>query len=211
MQQNKTIFKQTADWRNLRLYQKSDVLYQLTVVFCRRFLPAYGDRTVDQMVQAARSGKQNIVEGSEDGKTSTESELRLINIARGSIAELREDYEDYAKIHGLPLWDGTHPRFDNMLRFCREHNDFADYAPLASRATDEEFCNMAVTVCRFTDRMMASYLEYLEQRFVTEGGIKERMHSARTGFRQEQDARMNALEQENRRLKELLKQHGIPF
>ena len=211
MQKDKTIFKTTADWRNLRLYRKSDVLYQLTVVFCRRFQPAYGDRTVDQMVQAARSGKQNIVEGSEDGMTSTESELKLINIARGSIAELREDYEDYAKSHGLPLWDGKHPRFDNMLRFCREHNDFADYAPLASRATAEEFCNVAVTVCRFTDRMMASYLEYLERRFVTEGGIKERMHSARTGFRQEQDARLLRLEEENKRLKELLKQHGIPF
>ena len=70
---------------------------------------------------------------------------------------------------------------------------------------------MAITVCRMTDKMLVSYLEYLEQRFVTEGGVKERMHSARTGYRQEQDAKMAALEQENRRLKELLKQHGIPF
>ena len=206
-----SIFKQTANWRNLRLYQKSDVLYQLTVVFCRRFLPPYGDRTVDQMVQAARSGKQNIVEGSEDGKTSIEMELKLLNVARASIGELREDYEDYLKGHHLELWSNHHPRFDGMLTFCREHNDYADYEKLAEKMSAEEFCNMAITVCRMTDKMLVSYLEYLEQRFVTEGGVKERMHSARTGYRQEQDAKMAALEQENHRLKELLKQHGIPF
>ena len=207
----KSIFKPTANWHNLHLYQKSDVLVQLTGVFCRRFLPPYGDRTVDQMVQAARSGKQNIVEGSEDGKTSTEMELKLLNVARASIGELREDYEDYLKGHSLPLWDNKHPRFDGMLSFCREHNDYADYEKLAEKMSAEEFCNMAITVCRMTDKMLVSYLEHLEQRFVTEGGIKERMHSARTGYRQEQDARMAALEQENHRLKELLKQHGIPF
>ena len=207
----KSIFKPTANWHNLHLYQKSDVLVQLTGVFCRRFLPPYGDRIVDQMVQAARSGKQNIVEGSEDGKTSTEMELKLLNVARASIGELREDYEDYLKGHSLPLWDNKHPRFDGMLSFCREHNDYADYEKLAEKMSAEEFCNMAITVCRMTDKMLVSYLEHLEQRFVTEGGIKERMHSARTGYRQEQDAKFAALEEENRRLKEILKQHGIAF
>ena len=67
----KSIFRQVPKWQDLWFYQKSEVLYQMTYVFCERFLPQYGDRTVDQMVQAARSGKQNIVEGSEDGKTST--------------------------------------------------------------------------------------------------------------------------------------------
>ncbi|MBQ7062924.1 MAG: four helix bundle suffix domain-containing protein [Bacteroidales bacterium] len=205
----KSIFKQTADWRNLRVYKKSDVLCQLTVIFCRRFLPLYGDRTVDQMVQAARSGKQNIVEGSEDGKTSSEMELKMINVARASISELREDYEDYLKKHSLTLWDKRHPRFDAMLTFCRAHNDYADYAPFTEKMTGEEFCNMAITVCRMTDKMLVSYLEYLEKRFVTEGGIKERMYSARTGYRQEQDAKMQALAQENQHLKKLLNQNGI--
>lgn len=207
----KSIFKPTANWHNLHLYQKSDVLVQMTGVFCKRFLPPYGDRTVDQMVQAARSGKQNIVEGSEDGKTSTEMELKLLNVARASIGELREDYEDYLKSHSMQQWDNKHPRFNGMLTFCREHNDFADYEKLVEKMSSEEFCNMAITVCRMTDKMLVSYLELLEQRFVTEGGIKERMHSARTGYRQEQDAKFAALEEENQRLKELLKQHGIPF
>ena len=89
-----TVLKKPVVWKNLYFYRKSDTLYQLTVVFCNRFLPAHGDRTVDQMVQAARSGKQNIVEGSEDGKTSSEMEIKLINVARSSLQELREDYLD---------------------------------------------------------------------------------------------------------------------
>ena len=79
------VLKKTVVWKDLYFYRKSDTLYQLTVEFCHRYLPPYGDRTVDQMVQAARSGKQNIVEGSEDGKTSSEMEITLLNSARGSL------------------------------------------------------------------------------------------------------------------------------
>ncbi len=135
----------------------------------------------------------------------------MLNVARASIGELREDYEDYLKSHSLLQWDNQHPRFNSMLIFCREHNDYADYASIVEKMSAEELCNMAVTLCHLTDKMLVSYLGFLEQRFVTEGGIKERMHSARTGYRQEQDARMSALEQENQRLKALLIQHGIPF
>ena len=109
--------KQTR-WENLWFYQKTVVLYQMTVVFCKRFLPAYGDRTVDQMVQAARSGKQNIVEGSADGVTSTEMEAKLLNVARASIKELKEDYLDYLSVHKLSLWDKGHPRYAAMQAFA---------------------------------------------------------------------------------------------
>lgn len=201
MQQPKSIFRRVANWKDLHFYRKSDALYQLTVVFCHRFLPSHGDRTVDQMIQAARSGKQNIVEGSEDGKTSTEMELKLLNVARSSLQELREDYRDYLGSHGLTLWNSSHPRYNDMVAFCRNHNDFDDYADMAEKIDDEVFANLALTLCHQTDVMMTSYLHYLEQTFVTEGGIKERMHAARTGYRQEQDARFHALEQENLRLK----------
>ena len=206
-----TVLRQQTNWKDLWFYRKSEVLYQLTFAFTRRFFPAHGDRTVDQMVQAARSGKQNIVEGSEDGKTSTEMELKLLNVARASIGELREDYEDYLKGHHLELWSNHHPRFGAMLAFCRENNDFGAFASMAEKLSDEEFCNMAITVCRMTDKMLVSYLDYLEKRFVTEGGIKERMHAARTGYRQEQDARLQYLEEENKRLKAILNDHGIKF
>ena len=95
------VLKKAVVWKDLYFYQKSDAIYQLTVEFCKRFLPAHGDRTVDQMVQAARSGKQNIVEGSEDGQTSSEMEIKLMNVARGSLRELRADYHDYLHTHHL--------------------------------------------------------------------------------------------------------------
>ena len=91
-------------YTGLRFYQRSDVLYQLTRMFCQRFLPKYGDRTVDQMIQAARSTKQNIAEGSSDGQTSMEIELKLLGVARGSNKELLEDYQDYLKMKGLQEW-----------------------------------------------------------------------------------------------------------
>ena len=90
-------------YRNLLTYKKSDVIYQGTVVFVKRFLQR-GDRTIDQMVQAARSGKQNIVEGSEASATSKETELKLTNVAKASLEELLEDYLDYLKTHGLLEW-----------------------------------------------------------------------------------------------------------
>ena len=106
MEKNETkgkVLKKAVVWKDLYFYRKSDTVYQLTVEFCRRFLPAYGDRTVDQMVQAARSGKQNIVEGSEDGQTSSEMEIKLMNVARGSLQELRSDYLDYLHTRHLPV------------------------------------------------------------------------------------------------------------
>ena len=109
--EDKNILRKNQQWKTLRFYQKTDTLYQLTFSFCKRFLPLYGDRTVDQMVQAARSGKQNIIEGTEDGVTSTEMELKLINVARSSLQELRADYEDYIKSRHLQLWGKNHPRF----------------------------------------------------------------------------------------------------
>ena len=195
------VLKKAVVWKDLYFYQKSDAIYQLTVEFCKRFLPAHGDRTVDQMVQAARSGKQNIVEGSEDGQTSSEMEIKLMNVARGSLQELRSDYHDYLNTHHLSLWDIDSERQRKLRDFCHSHNDYSAYAPLVARMNDEEMANLLLTLCHQTDRMMCAYIEKLEKRFVTEGGIKERMHAARTGYRQEVDARLKALEEENQRLK----------
>lgn len=198
----KSIFKCVANYRGLHIYQKAEVLVIITAIFCKRFLPRYGDRTVDQMNQAARSGKQNVVEGSEAAMTSSETEVKLINVGRASFQELREDYEDYLNKNNLPIWDSSHPRFDKMLAYCRTNNHVDAYRPFAQKCTAEEFCNMALTLCHITDKMFASYLNHLEQRFVEEGGIKERMHSARTGYRQDIKNRMKELETENRKLKE---------
>ena len=127
-----TVLKKAVVWKNLFFYRKSDAIFQLTVEFCRRFLPPHGDRTVDQMVQAARSGKQNIIEGSEDGMTSSEMEIKLLNVARGSLQELREDYVDFLNTRHRCLWSSTEPRQERLKETCHSHNDFEDYAPLVA-------------------------------------------------------------------------------
>lgn len=200
------VLKKAVVWKDLYFYRKSDTLYQLTVEFCKRFLPAHGDRTVDQMVQAARSGKQNIVEGSEDGQTSSEMEIKLLNVARGSLQELRADYHDYLNTHHLTFWPKDSERQQRLRHFCHSHNDYSDYEPLMAKMNDEEMANMALTLCHQTDKMMCAYIEKLEEKFETEGGLKERMYAARTGYRAEQDARLKALEEENKELKKRIKE-----
>lgn len=196
------ILKGQDVWEKLYYYRKSNVLYQMTVVFCRRFLPKYGDRTVDQMVQAARSGKQNIVEGLADGVTSTEMSLKLLNVARASIKELKEDYLDYVAANSLSLWKAGHPRYDGLLAFCRTHNDVEDYAPHFEKWSAEEFANCAVTLCHMVDRMMTTDLEKRTADFKENGGIRERMTAARLGRRKEQTEEIAALKAEVARLKE---------
>ena len=186
--------------RNLYFYQKTEVAYALTVHFVKRFLPAKGDRTVDQMLQAARSGKQNIVEGLADGITSTELQLKLLNVARSSLKELRADYEDYLQTRHLNVWNTQHPRYDEMLQFCRNHNLVADYEPFFTKWNDEELCNIALTLLHMTDKMMKTYLTALDKQFVTQGGIKERMYAARTGYRKGLDEELKCLREENKRL-----------
>ena len=199
--EKKTIFRKVANYKELHVYQKSEVLVLLTDVFCKRFLPLYGDRRVDQMNMAARCGKQNIVEGCEEGLTSSKMEVNLVNVGRASFQELREDYEDYLKRNNLPIWDKDHPRFDGMVNFCRQNNRWEAYQDLASKLSAEEFCNMALSLCHIIDKMFDGYLKHLEKRFIEEGGIKERMHAARTGYREGIDRRLRELEAENQRLK----------
>ena len=192
---SKTVLRRQPQWKTLYFYQKSEVLYLLTFTFVKRYLRS-GDRTIDQMVQAARSGKQNIVEGSADGVTSMEMEIKLMNVARSSIKELREDYEDYLKARHLPIWGTEHPRYDKLVRFCRNHNKIEDYQPFFDRWNDEEMANVGLSLCHYVDKMMTSYEEYLQKSFVTEGGIKERMNAARLGYRTNQKEKIANLQRE---------------
>ena len=212
------VLKRQKPWRDAYFYQKSDVLYQLTYTFCTRFFPKHGDRTVDQMIQAARSGKQNIIEGIEDGETSTEMHIKLINVARSSLQELREDYKDFLISRGLEVWTASHPRYQTMTEFCRTHNRLDDYKPFFTKWNAEEMCNTALSLCYMTDAMLNKHLKAIESEFIENGGIKERMHAARTGFRKKQDQELESLRQQipalNKRiayLESLLKQNSIPF
>lgn len=211
-----SIMRRATIYTDLHFYQKSDVLLQLTKVFCERFLPKYGDRTVDQMVQAARSVKQNIAEGLTDGQTSFEAEIKLLGIAKGSNQELLEDFQDYLKHHSLPEWaaacraDNTaYPasaqyymqRYDRLRSFCREHSRLSDYAPFFYKWTDEEMANTAISLCHMVDRAMTKFLEKRDREFVEEGGVRERMTAARLDMRGTQKQIIARQEQEIAALK----------
>ncbi len=182
-----SVLRKKVVYTDLRFYQRSDVIYQLTRLFCERYLPKYGDRTVDQMVQAARSIKQNIAEGSSDGQTSTQVELNLLGIARGSNKELLEDYQDYLKHKGKTEWhECNNERFQRLHDFCKKHAKYEDYQNVLPKMNDEELANMAVCLCHQVDKAMTSYIERKDREFTTEGGIKERMTAARLEQRETQ-------------------------
>lgn len=175
-----SVLRKPTVYTELHFYRKSDVLIQLTKAFCARFLPKYGDRTVDQMVQAARSIKQNIAEGLTDGQTSFETEIKLLGIAKGSNQELLEDYLDYLKHNNITEWAvGNKRRFDALRTFCKEHSDDSSYHPYYDRWADEEMANCAICLCHMVDRALTSFIAKRDREFVEEGGIRERMTAAR--------------------------------
>ena len=184
-----SIMRKATVYTELHFYRKSDVLVQLTKVFCERFLPKYGDRTVDQMVQAARSIKQNIAEGLTDGQTSFETEIKLLGIAKGSNQELLEDYQ---LLHG---------RYDKLLAYCRTHNNLRDYEPFFTKWTDEEMANTAISLCHMVDKAMSTFMEKRDREFVEEGGVRERMTAARLDMRGTQKQIIARQEQEIAALK----------
>ena len=197
---------QHGHYRHLRVYHVAEALYDLTYLFCRRFLSAYKDRTVDQMVQAARSGKQNIAEGNQAAATSSETEIKLTNVAKASIEELLTDYEDYLRTRQLPQWDANHPRFAAMRNWAQSGDFLSSFAVKAPKMSDEEMANLAITLCHQIISMLTHLLKTMQQRFVTQGGIKERMHAARIGYRQTEVAEIDRLRQENIALRQRIAQ-----
>lgn len=157
-------------YRKLTAFQKSEVVYQMTVLFCRRFLPAHGDRTVDQMTQAARSCKQNIAEGSASSGTSKETELKLTNVARASLDELLEDYLDYLKAHDSSPWTMHDERAVTAKRLGREHSDWEYWRSIFASRPAEVCCNLAITLIHQTRSLLDSLIKHLEADFVKHGG-----------------------------------------
>lgn len=172
-----------TSYRSLRVFQKAEAIYDLTYYFLQSHI-AKNDRTYDQMLQAARSGKQNIVEGRSDAASSAEMEIKLFGVARGSLHELLNDYEDYMRTRHITIWDRNHPRFANLRKTCAEHNDTAFYTALSDRLNDEELCNLMLTLINQTVLMLNKMIDLVKDDFLRNGGIKEQMHAARVNYRQ---------------------------
>ena len=172
-------------YKRLIVYRKSDAIYQGTVVFCRRFLPAYGDRTVDQMTQAARSCKQNIAEGSAASGTSKETEIRLTNVARATLDELMEDYLDWLKSHGCAEWPSDDERRIAARDYARKHADWTDWQTFFETRTADTVANLMLTLCHQTRYLLDRMIAAQEKDFTKHGDVRERMHAARAVARGE--------------------------
>lgn len=185
----------SGGYRNLRGFQTATVLYDATVSFCERFLDKRS-RTVDQMVQAARSGRQNIAEGSRASATSSQTELRLVNVARASLDELLLDYEDFLRQRGLPAWSKDHPEAIRV-RDCWKQNrtdqpDPADQSALYAEwlASDDPgiVANALICLIHQTNYLLDRQIAALEKAFIHEGGYSESLAAARIAERQRRAA-----------------------
>ncbi|WP_304336962.1 four helix bundle suffix domain-containing protein [Capnocytophaga leadbetteri] len=172
------ILKRKGDYHNLIAYKKSVIIYDITFFFTQHFLQK-GDRTIDQMLQAARSGKQNIAEGNRAAATSTETEIKLTNVAKASLEELLIDYQDYLRTRNKLLWDTSNPRYEKMRAYAASELIFDQYHSLLHKYNDEALANLCITLIHQTSFLLYRLLEKQEKNFLKEGGIKERMYQAR--------------------------------
>jgi four helix bundle suffix protein len=172
-----------GNYQELLSYQKAEVVYDLTYRFCQRFLNK-GDRTIDQMVQAARSGKQNIAEGSKAAGTSKETEIKLTNVARASLEELLVDYRDFLRVRDLPLWekDSKEARFVRNLG-KKPQVTFEAFREFCETRPAEVVANIAICLIHQANYLLDQQIRRLEHDFVKEGGIRERMTRARLQYR----------------------------
>jgi four helix bundle suffix protein len=178
-----------GDYRTLLSFQKTEIVFDITFRFAHKHL-ATGDRTVDQMIQAARSGKKNILEGSKASITSKETEIKLTNVGRASLEELLDDYKDYLRARDLPMWDKNSKEALYVRRLGRKtpqtyelYREFVETRPAAVVA------NIAICLIHQADYLIDQQLKRLEKDFVEQGGLRERMTRVRLASRNKPPAK----------------------
>lgn len=170
-------------YQNLKSFQHAELVYDATVKFCDRFIDRRS-RTHDQMVQAARSGRQNIAEGSQASGTSKKMELKLVGVARASLEELLLDYKDFLRQRDLPLWPKDHPTAQVIRRFAyAPDRSYSTYKSYVESAPPDVAANTLICLIHQTNYLLDQQLRQLEQAFLKDGGFTERLYKARTEAR----------------------------
>ena len=188
-----TRLRPSGGYRGTASFETATIIYDGTYWFCEKFLDSRS-RTVDQMVQAARSGRQNIAEGSRAAATSSQTELRLLNVARSSLEELLLDFEDYLRHRHLPLWAPDSPEALAVRRVpagmkrdptdqVRPIDDWALYAPWLEHDDPSVRANALICLINQANYLLDRQIAALEKRFVEEGGYSERLAAARIAAR----------------------------
>jgi len=166
-------------YRKLKSYQSAEIVYDATVIFCDHFIDRRS-RTHDQMVQAARSGKQNIAEGSMASGTSKKTELKLIGVARASLEELLLDCQDFLRQRGLPLWEKDHLQAQRIRQLAWEKNrSYTTYRTYFEEAPPEVAANTLICLIHQANYLLDQQLRQLEKQFLEEGGFTEKLYHAR--------------------------------
>jgi four helix bundle suffix protein len=166
-------------YRNLISFQKAEIIYDGTVYFTNRFYRKY-DRTIEQMVQAARSGKQNISEASMASATSKEGEIKLTNVAKASLEELMLDYEDFLRTRKLPIWEKNHRLVARFRELNKTPNaTYQTYIRAIENESPEICANSMICLIKIVIYLLAMQIKYLEKDFLENGGLRERMTKAR--------------------------------
>ena len=170
-------------YRELKSYKMAEIVYDATVVFCDRFIDKRS-RTHDQMVQAARSGKQNIAEGSMASGTSKKTELKLIGVARASLEELLLDFQDFLRQKGLFLWGKSHEQALKIRALAHEKDrSYTTYRTYLEESSAEVAANTTICLVHQTNYLLDRQLRALEKDFLEEGGFTERLYRSRTQAR----------------------------
>jgi len=172
-----------GDYQTLHSFHKAEVVYDITFRFAHKYL-ARGDRTVDQMIQSARSGKKNILEGSKAALTSKETEIKLTNVGRASLEELLDDYRDYLRVREHPEWDKNSKEALYVRRLGRKvPQTYELYRAFVETRPPEVIANIAICLIHQANYLIDQQLRRLEQDFLKEGGLRERMTRARLAYR----------------------------
>ena len=173
------IIEPHGGFRTLKSYQTAEIVYDGTVVFCNRLIDRRS-RTHDQMVQAARSGKRNIAEGSVASGTSKKTELKLVGVARASLEELLLDYQDFLRQRNLPLWGKDHPQAQTIRKLAYVSNrSYSTYKTYVEDSSPEVAANTLICLIHQANYLLDQQLRQLEQQFMKEGGFTEKLYRAR--------------------------------
>ena len=175
-----------GDYQTLLSFQKAEVVYDITFRFAHKYL-SRGDRTVDQMIQSARSGKQNILEGSKAAQTSKEMEIKLTNVGRASLEELLADYRDFLRVRDHVLWDKESKEARFVRRLGRKTpQTFEIYREFVETRPPEVIANLAICLLHQANYLLDQQLKALEKEFMEQGGLRERMTRLRLANRHHQ-------------------------
>ncbi len=170
------------EYNNLIIYKQATLIYDLTYLFCSQYLnPMVEKRTIEQMQQAARSGKQNIVEGVLE--KSSKLEINLLSVSRASFGELLEDYKDYLRTRSLVVWDKEHPKLLALqsLKITDENSVIMRWREWTSEP--ERFANLMITLLYKEMFMLDKFIAVLEKNFIETGGYSENLLKKRLNYR----------------------------